>query len=157
MVPDSLPLLLAAVEKNSRERGLVSPPAALEEGLEAIGILQNNLGAQPSGTFSLRRAAGSELGAATGHSHSVPAGYLGLLNILERTPPEHTNPLSRRPSPTHKKSHKLPPTSYEKQCSNSLQYVTINLRQSTISFRIRLYTIFFSLWSTKYNFFMKFL
>ena len=57
MVPDSLPLLLAAVEKNSRERGLVSPPAALEEGLEALGILQNNLGAQPSGTFSCQQAA----------------------------------------------------------------------------------------------------
>ncbi|MCI9611719.1 MAG: hypothetical protein HFH33_06715 [Eubacterium sp.] len=52
-------------------------------------------GAQPSGTFSC--PAGSELGGATGHSHSVTAGYLGILNILERTPPEEAHPLFRRP------------------------------------------------------------
>ncbi len=109
--------------------------------------------AAPSSLPADRRKLKVPLGCAPGYF----AEYQGLLTILPKPPPEHTNPLSRRPFPTHKKSHKLPPTSYEKQCSNTLQYVTINLRQSTISFRIRLYTIFFSLWSTKYNFFMKFL
>jgi hypothetical protein len=40
---------------------------------------------------------GSELGAATGHSHSVPAEYLGILSILELTPPGEAHPLSQRP------------------------------------------------------------
>jgi len=43
-------------------------------------------GAQPSGTDSFRRAAGSGQGGATGHSHNVAAGYLAILNILELTP-----------------------------------------------------------------------
>jgi len=45
------------------------------------------LGAQPSGTDSFRRTAGSGQGAATGHSQGVAAGYLAILNILELTPP----------------------------------------------------------------------
>ncbi len=104
----------------------------MEEYLEALGILQNNPGAQPSGTFSTtankpyraRLAAltknsrergwvhsgggfgrmfriawysAKQLGAATGHSQGVAAGYLAILNILERTPPECTHPLSWRP------------------------------------------------------------
>ena len=44
-------------------------------------------GAQPSGTFS---CPGSELGAATVHSHNVAAGYLAILSILELPPPECT-------------------------------------------------------------------
>ncbi len=56
---------LAALAKNSRERGYVH--------------------------------SGSELVAATVHSHNVAAGYLAILSILERTPPECTYPLSWRP------------------------------------------------------------
>ena len=52
------------------------------------------LGAQPSGTDSFRRTAGSGQGGATGHSHSVAAECLGLLDILERTPPGRVHPLS---------------------------------------------------------------
>ncbi len=55
-------------------------------------------GAQPSATCSFRRTAGSGQGGATGHSHSVAAECLGLLDILERTPPGRVHPLSWRPS-----------------------------------------------------------
>ncbi|MCI9612038.1 MAG: hypothetical protein HFH33_08440 [Eubacterium sp.] len=69
--------------------------AALEECLEALSILRGNQGRSQAAPLA---AAGSELGAATVHSHSVPAEYLELLSILERTPPGGAHPLSQRPS-----------------------------------------------------------
>jgi len=66
----------------------------LEEWLECLGVLRENQGRSQAAPLA---AAGSELGAATGHSHSVPAEYLGILNILELTQPGHAHSLSRRP------------------------------------------------------------
>ena len=94
-------------EKDSRERGLARSGGGFGRMVRSLWRPAGKLGAQPSGTFSFRQDAGSELGAATVHSHSVAAGRLGLLTILERTQPERANPLSRRP-PHHKK---LPPQS----------------------------------------------
>ena len=76
--------------------------AALEEWLEALGILQQKPGAQPSGTDSFRQTAGSGQGAATGHSQGVSAECLGLLGILESTHPGQSRPLSRRSAFTKK-------------------------------------------------------
>jgi len=66
----------------------------LEECLEAFCILRKNQGRSQAAPLA---SGGSELGAATVHSRSVAAECLGLLSILERTPPGRANPLSGRP------------------------------------------------------------
>jgi hypothetical protein len=88
---------LAELAKNSRERGGVHSGGGFGRMVRIAWYSAKQLGAQPSGTDSFRRTAGSGQGAATGHSHNVAAGYLAILNILELTPPECTPPLSWRP------------------------------------------------------------
>ncbi len=70
---------LAALAKNSRERGWVHSGGGFGR------------------MFRIAWYSAKQLGAATGHSQGVAAGYLAILNILERTPPECTYPLSWRP------------------------------------------------------------
>ncbi len=115
---------MAALAKNSRESGSASPGGGFGRMVRIPWYSAGQPGAQPSGTFSFRRSAGSELGAATVHSHSVAAECLGFLNILERTPPGQANPLSWRPFmkymffpknfiahyPNRYKTHPLPPS-----------------------------------------------
>ena len=70
--------------------------AALEEWLEALGILRDNQGRSQAAPIA---AAGSRSGqgAATVRRHRVAAGCLGLLTILEKPLPIPAPPLSRRP------------------------------------------------------------
>jgi len=88
---------LAALAKNSRERGWAHSGGGFGRMFRIAWYSAKQLGAQPSGTDSFRRTAGSGQGGATGHSHNVAAGCLAILNILERTPPECTHPFSWRP------------------------------------------------------------
>jgi len=80
--------------KNSQERGAARPGGGFGRMVRSSWYSVGKAGAQPSATFSFRQTAGSELGGATVHSHSVPAEYLELLTILERTPPGRAAPLS---------------------------------------------------------------
>ena len=88
---------LAALAKNSRERGWVHSGGGFERMFRIAWYSAKQLGAQPSGTDRFRRTAGSGQGGATGHSQGVAAGYLAILNILELTLPECTHPFSWRP------------------------------------------------------------
>ena len=73
--------------KNSRERGGGRCGSVFGGMIRSPLPSASNPGAQPSGTDSFRRTAGSGQGGATVRSHSVAAEGLGILIILERTAP----------------------------------------------------------------------
>ncbi len=84
--------------KDSRRKGSGAGfPVTLEKCLGALSILHKKPGAQPSGTDSFRRSAGSGQGGATVRSHSVTAGYLGLLTFWKRNRKPAPLPFLRRP------------------------------------------------------------
>ncbi len=85
-----------ASENQTGEGEMAGLAGTLEECLEALGILLNNPGAEPSGTFSFWRSQG-ELGDAPGRGHCVYAECLGILNILEQE-------TQARPFPPHPSS-----------------------------------------------------
>ena len=92
--------------KDSRRKGSGAGfPVTLEKCLGALSILHKKPGAQPSATDSFRRSAGSGQGGATVRSHSVTAGYLGLLTFWKRNRKPAPFPILRRPSYLSKKSH----------------------------------------------------
>ncbi len=91
-------VVFVTLTKSSRERGLASSGCGFGRRFRSPLHSAGKPGAQPSGTDSFRRTAGSGQGGATVRSHNVPAECLGILNILELTQPGLANPLSRRPS-----------------------------------------------------------
>ena len=87
--------------KDSRRKGSGAGfPVTLEKCLGALSILHKKPGAQPSGTDSFRRSAGSGQGGATVRSHSVTAGYLGLLTFWKRNRKPAPRPFLQRSPPT---------------------------------------------------------
>ncbi len=97
--------IFAALAKNSRERGLARPGCGFGRMLRRLWHPAQEAGAQPSGTDSFRRTAGSGQGAATVHSQNVTAGCLRLLSILELTQPGVPIPFPGVPPHPYKTQH----------------------------------------------------
>ena len=83
--------------KNSRRKGCGAGFLRRWKNVRSPSYAAKQSGAQPSGTFSCRRIAGSELGAATVRSRNVTAGYVGLLTFWKRNRKHAPLPFLWRP------------------------------------------------------------
>ena len=94
-----------ACGKNSRRKGGGAGLRSRWKNVRSPWHPVGKAGAQPSGTCSFRRVAGSGQGGATGHSHSVAAGCLGLLTFWKRLRSPAPPPFLQRPPHILKKIH----------------------------------------------------